>query len=280
MSLPEFTPEQGGKAEGPPVRGMWGRWHWEPRFVSAVANAACVLDGRTDCHCKAKTLSSTWLRFRAGPVAAKISLQPGLCAQAEATFPKQLPVMLFWPWWRPRHIQTGHNTVQLILNHPMPQFSLLSGDYNNPKSLWSARGTEWGMAKPCSHGPCFSSITSMGLFLISVSLGHDHTTGEPRGTKRPPLADNGGCSYSYCLGGARCYLSLNMHVGPKSASPSQADFQLWRWLQLISHEPALNPSSPQVSLLPCGAWSGFVSGKEQSSAAERTVHVPWGAERL
>lgn len=50
MSLPEFTPEQGGKAEGPPVRGMWERWHWEPRFTSAVANPACVLDGRTDYH--------------------------------------------------------------------------------------------------------------------------------------------------------------------------------------------------------------------------------------
>ena len=143
------------------------------------------MEGLTTAGASAETPSSAWLRFRAGPGAAKFSLQPGLRAQAEATCPKQLPVLLFWPWQRLCHIQPGHSTVQLILNHPVPQFPLFSGGYNNPKLLWGVRGTERGIAKPCSHGPWFSSITSVGLFLISVSPRHDHMTGEARGGLAP-----------------------------------------------------------------------------------------------
>lgn len=167
------------------------------------------MEGLTTAGASAETPSSAWLRFRAGPRAAKISLQPGLCAQAEATCPKQLPVLLFWPWQRPRHIQPGHSTVQLILNHPMPQFPLLSGGYNNPKLLWGVRGTEWGIAKPSSHGPWFSSITLVGLFLMSMSPGLDHTTGEPRSglTLRHLPAKDGGCSHLDHLGGQMLPLS-------------------------------------------------------------------------
>lgn len=52
------------------------------------------MEGLTTAGASAETPSTAWLRFRAGPGAAKISLQPGLCAQAEATCPKHLLVLL------------------------------------------------------------------------------------------------------------------------------------------------------------------------------------------
>ena len=173
------------------------------------------MEGLTTAGASAENPSSAWLRFRAGPGAAKISLQPGLCAQTEATCPQHIPMLLFWRWQRPRHIQPGHSTVQLIRNHPVPQFPLLSGGYSNPKLLWGLKGVERGIAKPCSHGPWFSSITSAGLFLISVFPGRDQMTGEPRSSlaARHALAEDAAIR---TMVGGRCCPSLHLHLGVPS----------------------------------------------------------------
>lgn len=128
---------------------QWKGWHWEPSPEHSSKPCLCIGWKPLHCWASAEAPCSAWLRVRAGSGAAEISVHPGLFAQPEATCPKQLLMLLFWPLQRPPHIQAGHSTVQLILHHPMPRFPL---PYKL-KSLWGVRGAEWGAAKPCSHGP-------------------------------------------------------------------------------------------------------------------------------
>lgn len=70
--------------------------------------------------------------------------------------------------------------------------------------------------------PWFSSITSVGLFLISMSPGRDHMTGEARGhlARRHPPAEDGGCSHPDHLQGPDAAPPARAFGGPKSPRSS------------------------------------------------------------